>query len=139
MTTGQAWQFRPYKWSEPKQLFHNGTLCLWSLPLTHRYRSDVSLPVKGFFVCWTNDPPNPKIKDWNVTELKVGLPSPFPTSFPVVRAIEGDTSSPPRLKPHITLPQIDPNRRHVDKSTVAQFWKILDDWMTANKPWMVVS
>ena len=25
MTTGQAWQFRPYKWSEPKQLFHNGT------------------------------------------------------------------------------------------------------------------
>lgn len=28
MTTGQAWQFRPYKWSEPKQLFHNGTLYL---------------------------------------------------------------------------------------------------------------
>ncbi len=24
MTTGQAWQFRPYKWSEPRQLFHNG-------------------------------------------------------------------------------------------------------------------
>jgi parafibromin len=26
MTTGQAWQFRPYKWNEPIQLFHNG-LC----------------------------------------------------------------------------------------------------------------
>ena len=24
MTTGQAWQFRPYKWNEPQQLFHNG-------------------------------------------------------------------------------------------------------------------
>ena len=28
-------------------------------------------PVKGFYVSWTNDPPNAKIKDWNVTELKV--------------------------------------------------------------------
>lgn len=24
MTTGQAWQFRPYKWSEPRELFHHG-------------------------------------------------------------------------------------------------------------------
>lgn len=22
-------------------------------------------------MAWVNDPPNPKIKDWNVTELKV--------------------------------------------------------------------
>lgn len=29
--------------------------------------------VKGFYVSWANDPPNPKIKDWNVTELKVNL------------------------------------------------------------------
>ena len=29
--------------------------------------------VKGIYFSWTNDPPNPKIKDWNVTELKVGL------------------------------------------------------------------
>ena len=75
MTTGQAWQFRPYKWSEPKQLFHNGTLCLRFLPSTCRCRSDCTFPVKGFYVCWTNDPPNPKIKDWNVTELKVGQSS----------------------------------------------------------------
>ena len=30
--------------------------------------------VKGFYVSLTSDPPNPKVKDWNVTELKV-LPS----------------------------------------------------------------
>lgn len=26
MTTGQEWQFKPYRWTEPKQLFHNGML-----------------------------------------------------------------------------------------------------------------
>nr|AEN14435.1 RNA polymerase II accessory factor cdc73 family protein [Lentinula edodes] len=83
MTTGQAWQFRSYKWSEPKVLFHH---------------------VKGIYVRWANDPPNPKIKDWNVTELK-----------------------------------IDQQRRHIDKSVVAHFWKILDDWMTANKPGLIKS
>ncbi|KAF9443369.1 CDC73-domain-containing protein [Macrolepiota fuliginosa MF-IS2] len=81
MTTGQAWQFRPYKWNEPRQLFHH---------------------VKGIYVSWSNDPPNPKIKDWNVTELK-----------------------------------IDPHRRHVDKAVVAQFWKTLDAWILANKPWLM--
>ena len=30
MTTGQAWQFRPYKWAEPKTLFHHGTFPLSS-------------------------------------------------------------------------------------------------------------
>ncbi|RDX47422.1 CDC73-domain-containing protein [Lentinus brumalis] len=81
MTTGQAWQFRPYKWTEPKTLFHH---------------------VKGIYFSWTNDPPNPKIKDWNVTELK-----------------------------------IDPNRRHVDKSVVAHFWRILDQWTSTYKPSLV--
>ncbi|KAJ7134764.1 RNA pol II accessory factor, Cdc73 family-domain-containing protein [Mycena epipterygia] len=81
MTTGQAWQFRPYKWNEPIQLFHH---------------------VKGIYVSWSNEPPNVKIKDWNVTELK-----------------------------------IDPIRRHVDKSVVAHFWKTLDTWTTANKPWLM--
>ncbi|RPD55708.1 RNA polymerase II-associated protein [Lentinus tigrinus ALCF2SS1-7] len=81
MTTGQAWQFRPYKWTEPKTLFHH---------------------VKGIYFTWTNDPPNPKIKDWNVTELK-----------------------------------IDPHRRHVDKSVVAHFWRILDQWTSTNKPSLV--
>lgn len=83
MTTGQAWQFRPYKWSDPRTLFHH---------------------VKGIYVTWSSDPPNPKIKDWNVTELK-----------------------------------IDPHRRHIDKSVVAHFWKIIDDWTSANKPWLLKS
>ncbi|KAG8760502.1 accessory factor associated with RNA polymerase II [Serendipita sp. 396] len=78
LTTGQAWQFRAYKWSEPRELFHR---------------------VKGFYVSWANDAPNPKVKDWNVTELK-----------------------------------IDPNKRHLDKSTVAQFWKTLDSWIGTTKP-----
>jgi len=50
MTTGQAWQFKPYKWSDPKILFHH---------------------VKGIYFSLTSDPPNPKIKDWNVTDLKL--------------------------------------------------------------------
>ncbi|KAJ7593726.1 RNA polymerase II-associated protein [Mycena floridula] len=83
MTTGQAWQFRPYKWNEPRVLFHH---------------------VKGIYISWSNDPPNTKIKDWNVTELK-----------------------------------IDPNRRHVDKSVVAHFWKTLDTWTMSNKPWLMKS
>lgn len=29
--------------------------------------------VKGIYVTWAHDPQNPKIKDWNVTELKVRL------------------------------------------------------------------
>ncbi|KAI0294655.1 RNA polymerase II accessory factor [Multifurca ochricompacta] len=78
LTTGQLWQFRPYKWCEPRILFHH---------------------VKGIYVSWANDPPNPKIKDWNVTELK-----------------------------------IDPHRRHVDKSSVAYFWKTLDTWTALHKP-----
>ncbi|KAI0081472.1 CDC73-domain-containing protein [Panus rudis PR-1116 ss-1] len=83
MTTGQTWQFKPYKWSDPKILFHH---------------------VKGFYVSLTTDPPNTKIRDWNVTELK-----------------------------------LDPHRRHVDRAVVAQFWKTLDAWMMANKPWLVKS
>ncbi|GAA6053913.1 hypothetical protein JCM3770_005330 [Rhodotorula araucariae] len=50
MTTGQEWQFKPYKWKEPKELFHH---------------------VKGVYPQWTTDPPNPKVKSWNVSELKV--------------------------------------------------------------------
>lgn len=58
--------------------------------------------VKGIHFTWANDPPNPKVRDWNVNELK-----------------------------------IDQNRRHVDKSVVAHFWKMLDTWMQQNKPGLV--
>lgn len=29
--------------------------------------------MKGVYFQWTNDPPNPRTKDWNVSELKVSL------------------------------------------------------------------
>ncbi|EEB99133.1 hypothetical protein MPER_01245, partial [Moniliophthora perniciosa FA553] len=61
-----------------------------------------SYSITGIYMSWTTEPPNPKIRDWNVTELK-----------------------------------IDQHRRHVDKSVVAHFWRILDDWTLANKPWLV--
>lgn len=32
MTTGQEWQFKQYKWKEPKELFHHGTLLLQAPP-----------------------------------------------------------------------------------------------------------
>ena len=37
--------------------------------------------VKGIYVLWSNDPSNTKIKDWNITELKVRPPSPIISSF----------------------------------------------------------
>ncbi|GAA5954313.1 hypothetical protein JCM8115_003368 [Rhodotorula mucilaginosa] len=80
MTTGQEWQFKPYKWKEPKELFHN---------------------VKGVYPQWTADPPNAKIRSWNVSELR-----------------------------------IDPSKRHIDKSTVADFWRQLEGWIQTNKPWL---
>lgn len=49
-TTGQAWQFAKYKFSKPEILFQ-------------RYA--------GFFVSYQGDPTPPKIKDWNVSEIKV--------------------------------------------------------------------
>ncbi|KAJ1020760.1 hypothetical protein NDA16_004151 [Ustilago loliicola] len=49
-TTGQAWQFKTYKWNDPRELFKN---------------------VMGVYVRWHNEPQNPNIKDWNVLELQV--------------------------------------------------------------------
>ncbi|OWT39442.1 parafibromin [Cryptococcus neoformans Bt1] len=50
VTTGQTWQFKPYKWDDPKVLFQH---------------------VKGIYFQWGNDPINPTVKDWNVTEMKI--------------------------------------------------------------------
>lgn len=49
-TTGQAWQFKTYKWNEPRELFKN---------------------VMGVYVRWHNEPQNPNIRDWNVVELQI--------------------------------------------------------------------
>ena len=70
MTTGQAWQFRPYKWPEPRQLFHHGT-CLSHQAFQPLFYGGFHFTVKGVYVSWSNDPPNTKIKDWNVSEMKV--------------------------------------------------------------------
>lgn len=32
--------------------------------------------------------------------------------------------------------QIDPSKRHIDKSTVADFWRQLEGWIQTNKPWL---
>ncbi|KAK8849549.1 hypothetical protein IAR55_004884 [Kwoniella newhampshirensis] len=50
VTTGQAWQFKPYKWQDPRVLFRN---------------------VKGIYFQWNNEPVNPVVKDWNVTEMRI--------------------------------------------------------------------
>lgn len=44
MTTGQEWQFKNYKWKDPKQLFHHGTLTnsfCPIIPFTLRWQSRV--------------------------------------------------------------------------------------------------
>lgn len=81
MTTGQAWQFKPYKWNDPKVLFHHGmrSACSFCSLVTHGYGSSV----KGFYVSLTSDPPNPRVKDWNVTELKVRLPCTLSCMLPI--------------------------------------------------------
>jgi hypothetical protein len=77
MTTGQEWQFKPYKWKEPKELFHNGTSEHSHLFFRSQGRELLicvacwSLAVKGVYPQWTADPPNAKIRSWNVSELRV--------------------------------------------------------------------
>ena len=71
MTTGQEWQFKNYKWKDPKQLFHHGVLLVGAV--LSNYLAHIPMTVKGIYVTWAHDPQNPKIKDWNVTELKVGF------------------------------------------------------------------
>ena len=36
MTTGQEWQFKNYKWKDPKQLFHHGML-IHAVASGHRF------------------------------------------------------------------------------------------------------
>lgn len=76
--------------------------------------------VKGIYPQWTTDPMNPKIKNWNVSELRVRMCS----------------SSLSSVSTDASLAQIDPHRRHIDKSVVADFWRSLETWIQANKPWL---
>ena len=81
MTTDQVWQFRPYKWNEPRQLFHNGVYISVYIMVLRECANARLVIVKGSYVLWSNDPSNTKIKDWNITELKVRPPSPIISSF----------------------------------------------------------
>ncbi|PWZ02080.1 CDC73-domain-containing protein [Testicularia cyperi] len=49
-TTGQTWQFKTYRWSDPRELFKH---------------------VMGTYARWHNEPQNPNIRDWNVLELQI--------------------------------------------------------------------
>lgn len=51
-TTGQAWQFKPYKYQEPKELFKR---------------------IPGIYFRLTSEQVHPGVKDWNVREFKVCL------------------------------------------------------------------
>lgn len=73
---------------------------------------------------WTNDPPNPKVRSWNVTELRVRPHRCSEHCFAPSHARGTDSQ------------QIDPTKRHIDKSTVADFWRTLEAWIAVNKPWL---
>ena len=79
--------------------------------------------MKGIYFTWTNDPPNTKIKDWNVTELKV-RPSPLPL-FPYDAAkslipTRADRPAPPTRR-QVRRSQLLEDARRVDfgEQTVA--------------------
>jgi len=82
LTTGQAWQFKPYKWQDPKVLFRNGE------PLYRNTKSKsavsviwlIEVSVKGLYFQWSNEPSNPAVKDWNVTEMRVRAKCHLPQS-----------------------------------------------------------
>jgi parafibromin len=76
VTTGQAWQFRPYKWQDPKVLFRN---CEYPLlgaiqlpPPPSLDSADGIVIVQGVYFQWNNEPVNPTVKEWNVKEMRVG-------------------------------------------------------------------
>lgn len=68
-TTGQAWQFKSYRWTDPRDLFRNGMFLD-----RHRPASRVgctNLSAMGVYVRWNNETTSSQVKDWNVTHLQV--------------------------------------------------------------------
>ena len=79
-TTGQAWQFKPYKWTDPKDLFRNGKQCTTSIrgsPSVDRQLTVLLLrrlryrTVLGIYFHLSTEPQHPATKDWNVKLFKV--------------------------------------------------------------------
>lgn len=84
--------------------------------------------VKGIFIQWTHDPPNPKVRAWNVTELRVSNPiQPSPFLLVITSAL---------TLMIMNLPQIDESKRHIDKSAAADFWRSLEAWIALHKPYV---
>lgn len=72
------------------------------------------LTVKGIHFYRSNEQPHPNVKQWNVTEMKVS------SVFALDCCI--------RLANRF-VPQLDPTKRHSDKSLVAEFWRQLELWI----------
>jgi len=83
-TTGQAWQFKPYKWTEPKDLFRNGEFRLLFKAIRSSEMHLGRLPILGLRCCCcrtvlgvyfhlSTEPQHPATKEWNVKPFKVSL------------------------------------------------------------------
>jgi parafibromin len=114
-----VWQFRPYKWSEPRVLFHHGEClygCAWisdEIELMMVVESERHLRVMGERPTKSKSQRLERYRTQGELNVKFSTLSPFSLLAPI---------------------QIDPHRRHVDKSTVAYFWKTLDTWTAMHKP-----
>ncbi|GHJ86564.1 hypothetical protein NliqN6_2966 [Naganishia liquefaciens] len=73
-TTGQAWQFKNYRWTDPRELFKH---------------------VRGVYFQLSNDQPHPAIKDWKVQTYKID-PYARHTDKPTVGAFWSYVESPRR-------------------------------------------
>jgi hypothetical protein len=71
------------------------------------------LTVRGVYLHFSNEKPNPAVKDWKVTTLQV--------SFLRCRGGNPDCSC-----QHRNL-QVDPFKRHTDRQVVTTFWHIMDN------------
>ena len=120
MTTGQEWQFKNYKWKDPKQLFHHGVLMSAisaQLPCSFFVGSQRHLRYLG---SRSTESENQGL-ECDRTQGEVWMVM-YHHNF-------SDTDP----------SQIDAHRRHVDKSVVAHFWKSIDTWTQMNKPWLMQS
>lgn len=71
-TTGQAWQFKSYRWTDPRELFKHGTS---ASPFRLERNAYKGPTVRGVYFQLSNDQPHPAIKDWKVQTYKVSLSS----------------------------------------------------------------
>lgn len=71
-TTGQLWQFKQYKWHDPKELFRHGKSLPQMIFDCTFIEVKICLAVRGVYMHYTNDPINPLVQDWKVHAFGVG-------------------------------------------------------------------